>query len=183
QTPWAARADADDLNLEGRFSDQIAFLARHPEVDVLGGAIIEFWPWGAERMKSLPLDHEAICAFARFRSPINHMTAFIRARAFRDAGGYPPIDWAEDYGLWLRMLATGARFANLAAPLVRARLGDDFLARRTGSKALAAEAALWGLKRRTPGMGVFSTGAIFWARCAALAFPLPARAAYWALRR
>ncbi|MGH6987732.1 MAG: glycosyltransferase [Caulobacteraceae bacterium] len=38
QTPWAARADADDLNLEGRFCDQVAFLARHPEVDVLGGS-------------------------------------------------------------------------------------------------------------------------------------------------
>ncbi|MGI9170119.1 MAG: glycosyltransferase, partial [Caulobacteraceae bacterium] len=122
RTPWVCRADADDVNLPTRFEAQVNFLARHPEVDALGTGIVEFWPDRRERRKAMALTHEAIARRARYRNPINHMTAFFRTGAALACGGYPAIPLKEDYGLWLAMIGAGYRLANLEAPLVRARL-------------------------------------------------------------
>lgn len=177
-TPWMCRADADDINLPGRFAAQLAFLRAHPEVDVLGGAILEFWPDGRTREKALPTTHDGILRWARFRSPINHMTAFFRTRVFRDVGGYPDIPRKEDYGLWVRMIEGGYRFANLKQPLVRARLGADFYARRSGFDNIASEWALFRLKRRVTGIGGAVAALALVARCLALTAEGPARLVY-----
>jgi Glycosyl transferase family 2 len=168
-TPWTCRLDADDINLPARFENQIRFLRDHPEIAVLGGAIVEFWPDGRERRKVLPAEHEAIVRWARYRNPINHMTAFFRTAAFHDCGGYPDLPLKQDYGLWLRMIARGHRFANLETDLVRARLGPDFHARRAGFHNFASEYALFRLKRTVSGMGAASAAATMIARSAALA--------------
>ncbi|MHB8531025.1 MAG: glycosyltransferase [Caulobacteraceae bacterium] len=177
-TPWAARADADDLNLPGRFAAQVAFLEARPGIDALGAAIVEFFPDGRERVKALPTGHEAIVAFAAWRNPINHMTAFFRTEAFRACGGYPPIPLKEDYGLWLAMIAAGFRLANLAEPVVRARLGASFHARRAGLGNIASEYALFERKRRMAAIGPAKAGAAFVARAAALGLGVGARLAY-----
>jgi hypothetical protein len=149
-TPWVCRADADDLNLAHRFERQAAFLCAYPEVDVLGGAIAEVCPDGRRRVKPMPLTHAAIAGRARWRNPINHMTAFMRVDAVRSAGGYPAIPRKEDYGLWLAMLARGARFANLPDVIVEAHVGRDFHARRSGLENFATEHALYRLRGETP---------------------------------
>ena len=153
QTPWLARADADDINLPHRFDAQIRFLNAHPEVSVLGGDIIEFWPDGAHRRKSMPREHAQIVRWARWRNPINHMTAFVRTDALHACGGYPDIPMKEDYALWLRMIGAGRRLANLDAELVRARLGEGFHRRRAGLNNLPSEWALYQLKRRVLQIG------------------------------
>lgn len=177
-TPWVCRADADDLNRPDRFERQVDFLRAHPDVDVLGGAIVEVSPDGGESVKAMPLSHPAIVSRARWRNPVNHMTAFSRTDAVRACGGYPPISGKEDYGLWLRMLARGARFANLPDVLVEARLGDDFHLRRSGLHNLASEYALYRLRRGTPG-----AAAIHLARALTLSTHLGARSAYGGVLR
>ncbi|HZL00560.1 MAG TPA: glycosyltransferase [Caulobacteraceae bacterium] len=183
RTPWVCRADADDIDMPDRFQAQIGFLRSHPEVSVLGCAIIEFWPDGRSRQKPMPLKHEAIVRFARWRNPINHMTAFFRTDAFLDCGGYPDIPMKEDYGLWLAMIARDRRLANLAEPLVRARLGADFHRRRSGLRNLASEWALFQIKRATPGIGAGPAAAAFLARSAALTLNTPAAVIYEGLLR
>ena len=183
-TPWLCRADADDINLPNRFAAQVAYLSKHPQIDVLGGAIEEFWPDGKSRIKSLPLRHEALFKYARFRCPINHMTAFVRTRLFIAAGGYPDFTRKEDYGLWIRLLARRAKFAPLAEVLVRARLGEDFYARRAGLVNIVTEWRLLRLKRQAPGMSGPLAWLVFIARSATLALQGPARLVYvLALRR
>jgi hypothetical protein len=183
-TPYVARFDADDLNLPDRFEVQTAYARAHPEVAAFGGGIVEFWPDGRSRQKTAPLTHDAIVRFARWRNPINHMTAFFRTDAFAAAGGYPRIPLKEDYGLWLAMLAQGARLGNIDRPLVRARLDRGFYDRRAGLKNLSSEWALYRLKRRTPGIGAPAAMAALLARSAALAGAGPARLIYeWGLRR
>ena len=177
-TPWICRADADDINLPNRFTRQITFLADHPEVSVLGGAIEEVSPGCASHFKSMPLTHAAISARARWRNPVNHMTAFVRTQPLRDAGGYPAIPCKEDYGLWLAMLARGHRFANLPDVLVRARLGAGFHDRRAGLHNLASEFALYRLQPRSPGAAL-----VHLARAAALASRTIARGAYLGVLR
>jgi glycosyltransferase involved in cell wall biosynthesis len=184
RTPWVARFDADDLNLPDRFAAQVAFVRAHPEVAAVGGDIVEFWPDGRSRRKSMPRTHEAILRFARWRNPINHMTAFFRLDAFIAAGGYPDIPLKEDYALWLALLARGERLANLPGELVRARLGEGFHRRRSGLRNLKSEMAIYRLKRTVPGVGAPAAAAALIARSAALAVTGPARLAYeWGLRR
>jgi hypothetical protein len=150
ETPWVCRADADDLNLPDRFDRQTAFLAAHIDVDVLGGAIAEVFPDGRRRVKPMPLTHDAIARRARWRNPVNHMTAFMKTEAVTAAGGYPDIPRKEDYGLWLAILARRGRFANLPDVLVEARVGSDFHARRSGFENFATERALYRLGGATP---------------------------------
>jgi hypothetical protein len=177
-TPWLCRADADDLNLPDRFERQAAFLADRPNVSVLGGAIAEIGPDGARHLKTMPLTHAAIARRAHWRNPINHMTAFMRAQAVRACGGYPAIDRKEDYGLWLAMLARGARLANLPDVLVEARVGAAFHARRAGLHNLASEYALYRLRHETPGAAL-----VHLARAIALSSPTIARGAYLGVLR
>ncbi|MGI8840494.1 MAG: glycosyltransferase [Caulobacteraceae bacterium] len=178
RTPWVCRADADDVNLPNRFAAQMAFLARHPGVAALGTGIVEFGPDGRTRRKPMPPTHEAIVRWARYRNPINHMTAFFRTDAFFACGGYPAIPLKEDYGLWLTMIARGYRLANLEQALVRARLGGDFHERRSGPHNLMSEYALFQLKRKTPEIGGARAAASSIARAGILGFATPSRWAY-----
>ncbi len=178
ETPYAARLDADDINLPQRFALQSAFAATHPEIAAFGGAIAEFDPSGRSRVKVLPTEHAAMLRFARWRNPINHMTAFFRVQAVRDAGGYPHVQGKEDYGLWLTLLARGEGLGNLAEVLVRARLGANFHKRRAGLGNLATEWALYDLKRRSALLRGPSAAAALALRGGALAFPGAARWIY-----
>ena len=187
RTPWVARFDADDLNMPDRFQRQTDFLIDHPEVAVLGGAIVEFDEAGRDRIKAMPLSHEAIVRQARWRNPINHMSAFFRTGAVLDAGGYPALPRKEDYALWLVLIARGERLANLVEPLVRARLGPNFHGRRAGLHNLSSEYALFRRKRRIAGIGAGPALAALAAlalRAGLLAFEGPAALVYErALRR
>ncbi len=184
RTAWVARADADDVNRPGRFEAQARFLAANPRIAVLGGRIVEVAPDGARRDKPMPLTHEAIVRRARWRNPINHMTAFVNVEAFRACGGYPPIPYKEDYALWLTMIDRGFQLANLDEVLVEARLGAGFYRRRTGAHNFASERALYALKRGMPAIGPAPALAAWLARSGALAFSAPARLIYErALRR
>lgn len=183
RTPWVARADADDINLPDRFALQERFLRENPKITVLGGGIVEFWPDGRQREKGMPLTHDAIVRLARWRNPINHMTAVFRLDAVAGAGGYPDLARKEDYGLWLTMIAQGDLFANLAAPLVRARLGGDFHQRRSGLRNLASELGIYRIKRRVPRIGAARAGLAMAARAAILAGSGPTRLIYEGLLR
>jgi hypothetical protein len=149
-TPWVCRADADDFNRPDRFERQLAQLAADPGLAVSGGAIEEVSPDGRRRVKSMPLRHAEITRHARWRNPINHMTAFMRLDALQECGGYPAIPFKEDYGLWLTMIARGWRLGNLADVLVEARVGADFHRRRGGLHNLASEWALFRLRGARP---------------------------------
>ena len=168
RTPWIARCDADDINLPNRFEAQTDFLAKHPDVGVLGGDLIEFWPDGRSRPKRMPRGHEAIVAWAQWRSPVNHNTVFIRTAELVACGGYPNLALKEDYGLWLRLMGRGVRFANMELALVRARLGEGFYGRRAGARNLASEWEICRIKREVPALRGPLAGAAFLARTLAL---------------
>ena len=152
RTPWIARMDADDLNRPDRFAAQVAFLAANPGVDVLGGSILEVAEHGsARRRRVTPLTHSDIVRRANWRSPMNHMTVFMRRETFLAAGGYPNLARKEDYALWLRMIAMGAIFANLPQDLVEVRIGHDFARRRAGPASVVSEYQLYVMRRGREG--------------------------------
>ena len=138
---WVARLDADDIALKDRFKAQIAYLRRHPEVDVLSGYLVEFSHQEEEidLVKKVPLSHQAIASRLLYRSPINNSCVIFRRYKANQAGGYEPLTSHEDYLLWVKMLRQGAIFANLPRVLIKVRMGRDAYSRRSGFKAAKQE--------------------------------------------
>ncbi|MCF2238006.1 glycosyltransferase [Halobacterium salinarum] len=129
-----ARMDADDISVESRFEDELSFLMSNPDVDIVGGEILEFNEEYTDplTMRTVPTTHSKIVDEARFKSPMNHATVMFRRESVLDAGNYRPVDRMEDYDLWIRMILNDATFANLPQILLHVRAGGDFFARRGG---------------------------------------------------
>jgi hypothetical protein len=61
--------------------------------------------------------HDAILRDIFVESPFVHPSVMFRRDAVLAIGGYRDMGWAEDYDLWLRLAAAGARFARLPQTL------------------------------------------------------------------
>jgi O104-antigen biosynthesis beta-1,3-galactosyltransferase len=144
-----SRMDSDDISVPWRFERQIAFLETHAPVDVVGGAIAEFDedPALPHSLRVLPAGGEALRRYARFRTPMNHVTVMARRSALEAAGGYEDSRFFEDYHLWARMLALGYRLHNLPDVLVFVRCGNGMHARRGGMQYLREEIGFQGYLR------------------------------------
>lgn len=120
RAPLLARHDADDLSHRERFAAQLEFLRAHPRVAVLGTRL-RLFPAAAVRpgmrrwteWHNALLTHEEIAREVLVESPLAHATALLRRDAVERAGGWVDRGWPEDVDLWLRLLASGARFAKL----------------------------------------------------------------------
>lgn len=113
-----ARHDADDLSHRERLALQYHHLAAHPEVSVAGCRVRVFPAAGAGMQRWVAwhnglLTHQAIAREALIDSPLAHGTALIRRRALDEVGGWRERGWPEDLDLWLRLIASGHRFAKL----------------------------------------------------------------------
>ena len=136
---WVARADSDDICVETRFEEQLRFLASYPDTDIVSSYIDEFRedPRSPERVKIMPTDHNGILKMAKSRNPINHMAVIFRKSVIEAAGSYLPLPYVEDYYLWVRAIAQGAKLANIGAVLVHARIGNGMEARRSNPKQIS----------------------------------------------
>jgi tetratricopeptide (TPR) repeat protein len=137
---YLARMDADDVALPDRLERQVAFLDRHPEVAVVGGAVIlisaDGTPFATARC---PVSDPEIRAALIRSNPLTHSAVMMRKAAFHAVGGYRPVAaHAEDYDLWLRM-AERYRLAGLAEPVLRYRVhARQVTSRRLQQQALAS---------------------------------------------
>lgn len=126
---WVACMHDDDLCLPARLATQLAFASEH-RLDVCGSWYRRFgWlPGGVGR----PPEHdEAIKAGLLFQPPILHPSVLMRRATLVDAGGYSTAyPLAEDYELWTRLAARGARFGNVPRVLLRYRVSRHQASRR-----------------------------------------------------
>lgn len=120
-----AMLDADDVAEPDRLAVQVRRLAAEPGLAVLGSAIqlvdADERPIAVRRY---PLAHGEIVATMPRENPLAQSAVLARRGALLASGGYRfAIDHTgEDYELWSRLARAGARFANLATPLVRHRI-------------------------------------------------------------
>ena len=134
QGEFVARMDSDDICVPQRFELQIDFLKRNPRVDVVSGVWAEFDqdPSKPHSLRCLPATGEALLHYAKYRNPINHVTAVFRRAAVLAAGSYEPFPGFEDYHLWARMLMLGYSLYNLQNVVAYVRVGNGMHARRGG---------------------------------------------------
>ncbi len=142
---YVALMDSDDISLPNRFEKQINYLKNHPEIDVIGSNITEFenTPDNIISKKVVPLTHEEIYKFGKWRSPINNMTVIYKKNKVFEVGGYNLFNFGEDYLLFAKMLNAGMIFHNLEDCLVNARSGQRMLAKRVGFKRILQEMNLF----------------------------------------
>ncbi len=130
------RMDSDDISVETRFEKQIEYIENHPEIDVLGTGIAEFQfdPANEElRERICPSEHDDIVSMGKKRNPMNHVSVCMKKAALERSGGYKTLLLLEDYYLWLNMIVSGCKLANLRESLVYVRVGNGFDSKR-GSK-------------------------------------------------
>jgi glycosyltransferase involved in cell wall biosynthesis len=136
-----ARMDADDVSMPHRFEVELPLIA---EADIVGSGLLEFSgdTDNIVGQRVPPTDPAQIQRYARMHDPFNHPTVMYRKHAVLAAGGYGDLPLMEDYSLFARMLAGGARAANVAEPLVFYRVGAQAFKRRGGTGLLRSELRL-----------------------------------------
>lgn len=160
---WVFRMDTDDICLPSRFEKQIDFIKHNPDISLLGSSTEEF----DENMENSfgyrinPTEHNDIVNYAKKRNPFNHMTVAFKKEAVLAVGGYQHHLFMEDYNLWIRMISSGYKVANLPDILVKVRAGNSMVTRRKGLKYIKSEYKLANLKIKTNLDNSFSAYSIF----------------------
>lgn len=158
--PWVMRFDSDDICLPNRIAEQSVQILRD-EFDLFGSQIAEFEEdqTRPQLYRRVPCTQQEIKSFSLRRNPFNHMTVCFRTDMARRLGGYPEMPYMQDYGLWLKFLAHGARVNNDPRVLVLARTGRKWVRRRGGWQYVKSEIALQRLMTelhmKTPLRGCF----------------------------
>lgn len=145
---WVLRMDTDDICTPDRFQKQIDFIKNHPDIVLFGGQILEFNQDIADAnvLKSVPIDYQEIKKFAQKRSPFNHMTVAYKRDIILNLGGYQHHLFMEDYNLWLRVIGSGYKVANLPDIILYGRVGNGMHSRRRGWQYIQSEQQLLKLK-------------------------------------
>jgi glycosyltransferase involved in cell wall biosynthesis len=143
ETELVAVMDADDLCRPDRLERQSAFLALHPETDILGSDVDYVDAAGAVVARGrFPTEHEGLRDMLPLSNPFANSACMFRAAAARAAGGYDlSFPYAQDSALWTAMMRKGSRAASIGdfltgirvhagqatrdRSLLRARLRDD----------------------------------------------------------
>lgn len=179
-----ARMDSDDVSVPDRFEQQIKYLNKHPNIDVIGGDITEFI--GTEDnivgKRGVPTQDADIKQYMKKRCALNHVTVMYRKSAVLAAGGYKAWFWNEDYYLWIRMQLNNAVFANTGTSLVNVRVGEEMYQRRGGKKYFDSELGLQKLMLENKMIG-FGTYVSNCAKRLIIQMLLPNRVRGWVFRK
>ncbi len=151
-----ARMDTDDIAREDRFEKQISLFENNPNLDICGSHIKEFDGDISNilSIRKVPVEEKAILQYQKRRDSFNHMTVMYKKAAVLKAGNYQEALLMEDSLLWVNMMRTGAKCANVDDYLVYARTGLAMIDRRGG----------WAYfkKYRSGRKKIYSTGYISW---------------------
>ncbi len=135
---YIARMDADDISMTDRFEKQIAYLEKHPGVDVVGGGIKEIDEEGKSRNKTIvyPETPEKCREFFSKRNPHAHPAVLFRKSFFDKLNGNkyrPEYRQNQDTMLWYDGMMAGTQHANISDVVLNFRMTNAmFKKRRNG---------------------------------------------------
>lgn len=133
--------DSDDIAVPNRMEQQLDFMSRHPNTDVLGGQIEEFIGEtnNVVGRRVVPTGNKEIKRYLKSRCPMNLMTILCKKSAVLSVGGFKDWFCEEDYYLWIRMSLAEKRMANVDTTLCHVRVGEEMYQRRGGWKYFKSE--------------------------------------------
>lgn len=129
---WIARMDADDWSPPDRIERQLAWM-RTTGADLGGSAVQSFGRLRPSSILRYPETHDQILMRLLFNSPFAHPSVMVRTAWARHLPYDASFDTAQDYELWTRMAAAGARMSNCPDALLRYRrsLGQATVVKRS----------------------------------------------------
>lgn len=132
-----ARADSDDISMPTRFALQEKFLAEHPDVDILGGAMQEFNEENdCLNVRRYPSTHEQARKYIMKASPLAHPSVMMRKKIFDEGLRYnEEYRTSQDVALWFDALNAGYHIANLDDIILHFRQNSSVFKRRGRAKA------------------------------------------------
>lgn len=144
---YIAIQDADDVSFPNRLEAEVEFMARHPELGLLGGAVelIDSQGKYLRTPGQYPTEDAEIRSALKEYNPFWHPTVLILREAYVRAGGYrAPSSPSDDYDLWLR-ISEHYQSANLKQLVLKYRIHPAQLSLRKRRQqilcALAAQAS------------------------------------------
>jgi glycosyltransferase involved in cell wall biosynthesis len=136
KAPLIARMDADDVMYPQRLAKQVAYLAKHPDIDLVATQVRLFPDEKIQagyaeyvRWQNSCLSPEEINKEIFVESPFAHPSVMFRCEVVCALGGYREGDFPEDYDLWFRLMQSGHRMAKLAEVLLDWRESEGRLSR------------------------------------------------------
>jgi len=118
ESPLFALMDADDVAYPHRLERQVAYLDVHPQVDLVGAAMLVFGVEGcAIGKRGVPIEHRKICARPRAGFRLFQPTWLGHAGWFRRHRYSERASRCEDQDLLYRSYRTSV-FANIGEPLL-----------------------------------------------------------------
>jgi glycosyltransferase involved in cell wall biosynthesis len=145
RAPLIARMDGDDIALPERFERQVAFLAAHPRIGVLGTGCTVIEENGAPSITRFEnvISNEAILDDLKNGPPLCHPSVMMRRDVVRAVGGYHrAFRHCEDYDLWLR-LSERVEMANLQERLLLYRHSESQVSNRHAYTQKIGAAIAW----------------------------------------
>lgn len=128
---YTARMDGDDLSHPERFQIQVNYLLAHPDVDLVGTAMLNYDGVKTNGYRK-GMEHPSPRIIG-LGTPFNHATIMMKTSVYKDLNGYslePYVVRCEDIDLWMRFFAAGYRGENLPNALYYVREDKNAVARR-----------------------------------------------------
>ncbi|WP_204106176.1 MULTISPECIES: glycosyltransferase [Spirulina sp. CCY15215] len=119
---YIARMDADDISLPDRFSKQVAFLDKHPEIAVCG-TWIKTISDEKSHINQYPVNHVDICCWLLFGIGLAHPSIILKRELFqaKRLSYNLSYSYCQDYELWVRA-SNNCAFANIPEVLLLYRI-------------------------------------------------------------
>lgn len=138
-TELVARMDSDDICYPDRFKKQVEWFKLNPHCCVLGTGIEEFYQYDSDpifrRIRLYPKVTTRQNTILYKGTPIAHPTVMIKTSVLKKFLYNTDTKCNEDIELWFRLLKDDIVFFTLQEPLLRFRITDTTLERRSKVKA------------------------------------------------
>lgn len=134
-----ARMDTDDQSVPNRFELQVDFLEKHPEIDVVGGAMqVVDKDENPKYVKHTKLHHDEMVKQICYKCPLMHPTVMMRNSMFTEKGlSYnEQFRNAQDIALWVDAILAGCKLANLPDAVLNFTEDEDVYRRRGKVRAM-----------------------------------------------
>lgn len=133
QGKYIARMDGDDISYLDRFAKQYLFLEKNIDIDLVGTNcyIINENRKITSKIK-FPTNKHILNIYSILRCPLQHGTVMFRKKLLNEGFYYDEnFKKCEDLELWLRLLKSGKKIANIPIYLYEFRIGNNYAKKRS----------------------------------------------------